>query len=93
MVPICDLYCLPMSFLYGTVLQSPSQSHMGCPYWTHIKSHMGPLLVLYYLLAGTRENNFGIFLFATLDQETQPKMGQFVTEKIDPEERTFFSMS
>ena len=54
---------------------------------------MGPLLVLYYLLAGTRENNFGIFLFATLDQETQPKMGQCVTEKIDPEERTFFSMS
>ena len=50
MVPICDLYGLPMSVLYGTASQNPCQSHMGCPYWTHIKSHMGPLLVLYYLL-------------------------------------------
>ena len=50
--PFFDLYGLPMSVLYGTVLQNPCQSHMGCPYWTHIKSHIGPLLVLYYLLAG-----------------------------------------
>ena len=52
MVPICDLYGSPMSVLYGIVLQNPCQSHMGCPYWTHLKSDMGPLLVLYYLLAG-----------------------------------------
>ena len=41
---------LPMWGPHGTVLQIPSQSHMGCPYRTHIKFHMGPLLVPYLLL-------------------------------------------
>ena len=69
MVPICDLYGLPMSVLYGTVLQNPCQSNMGCPYWTHIKSRMGPLLVLYYLLAGMQVINIYV-----KEKETQGKV-------------------
>ena len=35
-----------------SLLQNPHQSHMGCPYRTHIITHLGPIWVLYYLLAG-----------------------------------------
>ena len=35
-----------------SLLQNPHQSHMGCPYRTHIISHLGPIWVLYSLLAG-----------------------------------------
>ena len=26
-----------------SLLQNPHESHMGCPYRTHIKTHMGPI--------------------------------------------------
>ena len=39
---------LPLCVPHETVLQIPSQSHMGCPYRAHIKSHIGPLWVLYF---------------------------------------------
>ena len=54
----------PILVLYGShmdvprwvpdesLLQNPHQSHMGCPYRTHIVTHLGPIWVLYSLLAG-----------------------------------------
>ena len=33
-------------------LQNPHRSHMGCPYRTHIITHLGPIWVPYSLLAG-----------------------------------------
>ena len=35
-----------------SLLQNPYQSHMGSPYRTHIITHLGPIWVLYSLLAG-----------------------------------------
>ena len=35
-----------------SLLQNPHRSHMGCPYRTHINTHMGPIWVPYSLLAG-----------------------------------------
>ena len=35
-----------------SLLQNPHRSHMGCPYRTHIITHLGPIWVLYSLLAG-----------------------------------------
>ena len=36
-----------------SLLQNPHRSHMGCPYRTHIITHLGPIWVPYSLLAGT----------------------------------------
>ena len=35
-----------------SLLQSPHRSHMGCPYRTHIITHLGPIWVPHSLLAG-----------------------------------------
>ena len=35
-----------------SLLQNPHWSHMGCPYRTHINTHLGPIWVPYSLLAG-----------------------------------------
>ena len=35
-----------------SLLQNQHRSHMGCPYRTHIITHLGPIWVLYSLLAG-----------------------------------------
>ena len=35
-----------------SLLQNPHRSHMDCPYRTHIITHLGPIWVLYSLLAG-----------------------------------------
>ena len=35
-----------------SLLQNPHQSHLGCPYKTNIITHLGPIWVLYSLLAG-----------------------------------------
>ena len=35
-----------------SLLQNPHWSHMGCPYRTHIITHLGPIWVPYSLLAG-----------------------------------------
>ena len=43
---------LPMLVRHGTVLQIPHESLMSCPYRTHINTHLGPMCVLYFLLAG-----------------------------------------
>ena len=39
-----------------SLLQNPHRSHMGCPYRTHIITHLGPIWVLYSLLAGLFNN-------------------------------------
>ena len=39
-----------------SLLQNPYQSHMGCPYRTHIITHLGPIWVPYSLLAGKWKN-------------------------------------
>ena len=36
-----------------SLLQNPHRSHMGCPYRTHIITHLGPIWVPYSLLAGS----------------------------------------
>ena len=36
-----------------SLLQNPHRSHMGCPYRTHIITHLGPIWVPYSLLTGT----------------------------------------
>ena len=55
-LPILDPYSshmtLPMWVQHGTLLQIPHESLMGCPYRTHINTHLGPMWVLYCLLAG-----------------------------------------
>ena len=55
-LPILDPYSshmtLPMCVQHGTLLQIPHESLMGCPYRTHINTHLGPMWVLYFLLAG-----------------------------------------
>ena len=43
---------LPMWVQHGTLLQIPHESLMGCPCRTHINTHLGPMWVLYFLLAG-----------------------------------------
>ena len=43
---------LPMWVQHRTMLQIPHESLMGCPYRTHINTHLGPMWVLYFLLAG-----------------------------------------
>ena len=43
---------LPMWVQHGTPLQIPHESLMGCPCRTHINTHLGPMWVLYFLLAG-----------------------------------------
>ena len=43
---------LPMWVQHGTMLQIPHESLMGCPYRTHINTHLWPMWVLYLLLAG-----------------------------------------
>ena len=35
-----------------SLLQNPHRSHMGCPYTTHIITHLGPIWVPYSFLAG-----------------------------------------
>ena len=35
-----------------SLLQNPHRSHMGCPYRTHIITHLGPIWVPHSLLAG-----------------------------------------
>ena len=39
-----------------SLLQNPHWSHMGCPYRTHIITHLGPIWVPYFLLAGFLRN-------------------------------------
>ena len=34
---------LPMWVQHGTMLQIPHESLMGCPYRTHINTHLGPI--------------------------------------------------
>ena len=43
---------LPVWVQHGTMLQIPHESLMGYPYRTHINTHLGPMWVLYFLLAG-----------------------------------------
>ena len=54
--PILNRYsshmALPMWVQRGTMLQIPHESFMGCPYRTHINTHLWPMWVLYLLLAG-----------------------------------------
>ena len=54
--PILDPYsshmALPMWVQHGTLLQIPHESLIGCPCRTHINTHLGPMWVLYFLLAG-----------------------------------------
>ena len=58
--PILDPYsshmALPMWVKHGTLLQIPHESLMGCPCRTHINTHLGPMWVLYFLLAGMLES-------------------------------------
>ena len=72
-LPILDPYSshmtLPMWVQHGTLLQIPHESLMGCPYRTHINTHLGPMWVLYFLLAGLCmvygkgvKNRFGLYL-------------------------------
>ena len=53
--PILDPYssymALPMWVQHGTLLQITHESLMGCPCRTHINTHLGPMWVLYFLLA------------------------------------------
>ena len=53
---ICDPYGshmdVPRWVLDESLLHNPHESHMGCPYRTHIITHLGPIWVLYSLLAG-----------------------------------------
>ena len=48
----CSHMALPMWVQRGTMLQIPHESLMGCPYRTHINTHLWPMWVLYLLLAG-----------------------------------------
>ena len=50
--PYSSHMALPMWVQHGTLLQIPHESLMGCPYRTHINTHLGPMWVLYFLLAG-----------------------------------------
>ena len=51
--PYSSHMSLPMWVQHGTMLQIPHESLMGCPYRTHINTHLWPMWVLYLLLAGT----------------------------------------
>ena len=51
--PYSSHMALPMWVQRGTMLQIPHESLMGCPYRTHINTHLLPMWVLYLLLAGT----------------------------------------
>ena len=51
--PYSSHMALPMWVQHGTMLQIPHESLMGCPYRTHINTHLWPMWVLYILLAGT----------------------------------------
>ena len=50
--PYSSHMALPMWVQRGTMLQIPHESLMGCPYMTHINTHLWPMWVLYLLLAG-----------------------------------------
>ena len=50
--PYSSYMALPMWVQRGTMLQIPHESLMGCPYRTHINTHLWPMWVLYLLLAG-----------------------------------------
>ena len=50
--PYSSHMALPMWVQRGTMLQIPHESLMGCPYRTHINTHLWPMWVLYLLLAG-----------------------------------------
>ena len=50
--PYSSHMALPMWVQHGTMLQIPHESLMGCPYRTHINTHLWPMWVLYLLLAG-----------------------------------------
>ena len=52
--PYSSHMALPMWVQRGTMLQIPHESLMGCPYRTHINTHLWPMWVLYLLLAGNR---------------------------------------
>ena len=53
--PYSSHMALPMWVQRGTMLQIPHESLMGCPYRTHINTHLWPMWVLYLLLAGQGE--------------------------------------
>ena len=65
--PLYFLYGSPMALpvwvQHGTVLQIPHESLMGCPYRTHINTLLGPMWVLYFLLAGCYSYLFSLFHF------------------------------
>ena len=46
-----------------SLLQNPHRSHMGCPYRTHIITHLGPIWVPHSLLAGMFRANLKWFVF------------------------------
>ena len=51
-----------------SLLQNPHRSHMGCPYRTHIITHLRSIWVLYSLLAGelaTTKHKRVTFLYVT----------------------------
>ena len=50
--PYSSHMALPMWVQRGTMLRIPHESLMGCPYRTHINTHLWPMWVLYLLLAG-----------------------------------------
>ena len=54
--PILNPYSSHMALLMwvqrGNMLQIPHESLMGCPYRTHINTHLWPMWVVYLLLAG-----------------------------------------
>ena len=39
---------------------------MGCSYRTHINTHLGPMWVLYFLLAGITYNRPKIYIFGSI---------------------------
>ena len=47
----CNSHLVPIWPTWNLV-QIPHESLMGCPYMTHINTHLGPMWVLYFLLAG-----------------------------------------
>ena len=52
LVPYGSYMDMPRWVTDESLLQNPHQSHMGCPYRTHIITHLGPIWGLYYLHAG-----------------------------------------
>ena len=88
--PYSSHMALPMWVQHGTMLQIPHESLMGCPYRTHINTHLWPMWVLYLLLAGIRGLNifsrrsarmykrddfYGFCLPLCIYASTQPDLG------------------